>query len=142
MPAQVAHFPADLLSTKVRRVAVCDFLTRAFGAVVAASGSITGVGEPPYNCLSFSREAPQPAALCAWVRRWQGTPGLQLVVGLGESHSPCCRVAYSVGLAPCLRDHGYWSSAWQVAHQKADSIERSHKACWAYCLLLGLFEGS
>ncbi|GAB4823091.1 hypothetical protein N2152v2_010137 [Parachlorella kessleri] len=42
VPAQVARFPPDLLSTKVRRVAVCDFLTRAFGAVVAASGSTSG----------------------------------------------------------------------------------------------------
>lgn len=38
MPAAVARFPPELLTTKVRRIAVCDFLTRSFGAAVSASG--------------------------------------------------------------------------------------------------------
>lgn len=37
--AEVAGLPAVLLGTRVRRVAVCDFLTRAFGAVIARAGA-------------------------------------------------------------------------------------------------------
>ncbi|KAL4432541.1 hypothetical protein ABPG77_000478 [Micractinium sp. CCAP 211/92] len=38
LPAALAGLPHDLLSTRVRRTAVCDFLTRSFGAAVSASG--------------------------------------------------------------------------------------------------------
>lgn len=40
VPAGVARLPADHLSTKTRRIAVCDFLTRRFGEVVSASGEV------------------------------------------------------------------------------------------------------
>lgn len=39
--AQAAGFPAQLLSSQIRRTAVCDYLTRAFGDVIAASGTHT-----------------------------------------------------------------------------------------------------
>ena len=38
VPAAVAGLPAALISSRTRRTAVCDFLTRSFGAAVAASG--------------------------------------------------------------------------------------------------------
>ena len=39
LSAEVARLPAALLGSRVRRVAVCDFLTRAFGAVIASAGA-------------------------------------------------------------------------------------------------------
>ena len=38
VPAAVAGLPAALTASRIRRTAVCDFLTRSFGAAVAASG--------------------------------------------------------------------------------------------------------
>lgn len=38
VPAALAGLPAALVSSRVRRTAVCDFLTRSFGAAVSASG--------------------------------------------------------------------------------------------------------
>ena len=38
VPAGVAALPAALLSSRTRRTAVADFLTRSFGAAVSASG--------------------------------------------------------------------------------------------------------
>lgn len=37
--ADVAGLPAALLGMRVGRVAVCDFLTRAFGAAIARAGA-------------------------------------------------------------------------------------------------------
>ena len=39
MAADVAALPAAVLSTRVGRIAVCDFLTRAFGAAIARAGA-------------------------------------------------------------------------------------------------------
>jgi len=39
VPAEVAALPAALRASRVRRVALCDFLTRAFGAAVARAGA-------------------------------------------------------------------------------------------------------
>ncbi|KAL4436891.1 hypothetical protein ABPG75_004030 [Micractinium tetrahymenae] len=38
LPAALAGLPPGLLTTRTRRTAVCDFLTRSFGAAVSASG--------------------------------------------------------------------------------------------------------
>lgn len=38
VPAGTAALPPQLISSRTRRTAVCDFLTRSFGAAVAASG--------------------------------------------------------------------------------------------------------
>ena len=38
LPSSTAGLPAALLSSRIRRTAVCDFLTRSFGAAVAAAG--------------------------------------------------------------------------------------------------------
>ncbi len=43
VPAETAGFPAQLLSSKVRRTAVCDFITRSFGAAISASGVVHNV---------------------------------------------------------------------------------------------------
>ena len=37
--AEVALLPAELWTTPVRRTALCDFLTRAFGTAIASSGA-------------------------------------------------------------------------------------------------------
>ncbi len=39
VPAEVAALPAALRASRVRRFALCDFLTRAFGAAVARAGA-------------------------------------------------------------------------------------------------------
>ena len=39
VPAQAAGFPAALLKSRIRRIAVCDYITRAFGAVIASAGA-------------------------------------------------------------------------------------------------------
>jgi predicted ABC-class ATPase len=44
VPAQVARLPPALLSSRIRRVALADFLGRAFGAAVAASGGDARAG--------------------------------------------------------------------------------------------------
>lgn len=38
VPGGLAGIPLELLATRTRRTAVCDFLTRSFGAAVSASG--------------------------------------------------------------------------------------------------------
>lgn len=38
VPCHVANFPAALLSSPIRRTALCDYLTRSFGAAVRSSG--------------------------------------------------------------------------------------------------------
>jgi hypothetical protein len=38
--AQDAGFPAALLASRIRRTAVCDYITRAFGAAIASSGAV------------------------------------------------------------------------------------------------------
>jgi hypothetical protein len=39
VPAQAAGFPAALLKSRIRRIAVCDYITRAFGSVIASAGA-------------------------------------------------------------------------------------------------------
>lgn len=51
VPAAVAGLPAALLSSRTRRTAVCDFLTRTFGAAVAASGEQTGFSRLSANAF-------------------------------------------------------------------------------------------
>jgi len=65
VPAGVAALPPQLISSRTRRTAVCDFLTRSFGAAVAASGGglLRGAGLPVVASMgqhSTARHA-QPA---------------------------------------------------------------------------------
>jgi len=39
VPAHVAGFPAELYSDRTRQIALCDFLTRSFGAAVSSAGA-------------------------------------------------------------------------------------------------------
>lgn len=39
VPGAIAGYPSDLYSTRVRRMALCDYLTRTFARVVAAAGA-------------------------------------------------------------------------------------------------------
>ncbi len=39
VPAEVALLPTELWATPVRRTALCDFLTRAFGTAIASAGA-------------------------------------------------------------------------------------------------------
>ena len=42
VPAALVALPAHLISSRTRRTAVCDYLTRSFGAAVGASGGWAG----------------------------------------------------------------------------------------------------
>lgn len=39
VPAHVAGFSADLYRSHTRQIALCDFLTRSFGAAVSSAGA-------------------------------------------------------------------------------------------------------
>lgn len=39
VPARVAGYPAELYSSRIRQIALCDFLTRSFGAAVSSAGA-------------------------------------------------------------------------------------------------------
>ena len=39
VPAHVAGIPAELYSDRTRQIALCDFLTRSFGAAVSSAGA-------------------------------------------------------------------------------------------------------
>lgn len=39
VPAHVAGFPAELYVGRIQQIALCDFLTRSFGAAVSSAGA-------------------------------------------------------------------------------------------------------
>ena len=90
VPAAVAALPPQLLSSRTRRTAVADFLTRSFGAAVAASGALPAGPALRMFCCALPWRA-HPAlcpASCSRaggdIRRqsggWQGEKGGEMSV--------------------------------------------------------------
>lgn len=48
VPAAAAALPPALIASRIRRTAVCDYLTRSFGAAVAASSAWAASGMIPH----------------------------------------------------------------------------------------------
>lgn len=61
VPATVAGLPPALLSSRARRTAVCDYLTRSFGSAVSASGG-TGALLESSECPLGTRACSPPSS--------------------------------------------------------------------------------
>ena len=85
VPAEVAAFPAELFRDRTRAIALCDFLTRAFGAAVSSAGA----GVLPSSVLLFTTHSILFHACCPTVFRYAdyGTSVCGVLTALNTGHA-------------------------------------------------------